>query len=309
MLLVAACESSTPKPKAPLSEEAKAQAASPKTPFVRDCSARHAPRPERDSEPMCWVPPGELTMTSPDAGAPGRRIRITRGFYIDEHEVTLAQFAAFLRAGGHPRCTKNNAFCGVERPFGSIDLNSGGFEVAEDARRLPVLMPHDVSAGYCQWAGKRLPTEAEWELAARLDPSTGSAHLYPWGDRYEPGAARVREPDSRSPFRAVAVKTFPRDVSPVGAYDMAGNRSEWVADCFAPPAQCDPVCVDPLVSSNCETACDLNNVNDCEVAMLLRGGNAGDDAAVIATARGSAPLDGSGAIRCARSAPTAAPAR
>jgi formylglycine-generating enzyme required for sulfatase activity len=187
-----------------------------------------------------WVPAGTFTMGS-DAAAiaalsaagppdwvasefpsegPQHRVRLTTGYWIDRTEVTNRAFAAFVAAGGYTTQAYWSA-AGWAWLAGKI------------AARLPLPCLGDVpdqpricitwyeAEAYATWRTGRLPTEAEWEFAARGPDS----HVYPWGDTFD--AARANVVDSIGPK---PVASYPAGASWVGAQDMAGNAMEWVAD-------------------------------------------------------------------------------
>ncbi|MCC7547289.1 MAG: SUMF1/EgtB/PvdO family nonheme iron enzyme [Burkholderiales bacterium] len=156
-----------------------------------------------------------------DEYAPMREVSLG-AFRIDRHEITTAQYAKFLQATGHAH----------QPEYWSESLA---------AQPLPVIGVswHDARA-YCAWAGRRLPTEAEWEAAAR----GRDARRYPWGGD-EPDARRARLARSADePYQGVAaVGSHPAGASPAGVHDLAGNAAEWVADWYAEG-------IDPAASRN-----------------------------------------------------------
>ncbi len=136
-------------------------------------------------------------------------------YRIDRTEVTVAAYDRCVRAG---RC-RAALFAPGSRWFG-------------EATHPVVGVSWDDAAGYCRWVGGRLPTEAEWERAARgTDERT-----FPWGWQWDEGRANhgalraeCRDDDDGHPYTA-PVGSYPAGASPVGALDMAGNVMEWVAD-------------------------------------------------------------------------------
>jgi iron(II)-dependent oxidoreductase len=166
-------------------------------------------------------------------------------FRIAATPVTNAEFQAFVDADGYRRRElwgrrgwdwRRRA--GAEQPI---------FWVRGDDRRwyerrfdaVAALAPwHPVvhvnwyeAQAYCRWAGRRLPTEAEWEMAATLDPATGRKRRFPWGD--EPPTPERANLDFRA-GGTVDVRAFGAGDSPVGCRQMIGNVWEWVEDTFEP---------------------------------------------------------------------------
>ncbi len=140
--------------------------------------------------------------------APTQQVELAQ-FWIDQREATQAQYAEFLAATDNPP------------PAGWP-----GGEIPPEQEKLPVKgVTWDIAATYCAWANKRLPTEAEWEVAARgVD-----GRLYPWGDKQ----SAVKLP--RNETYPVGSKLT--NQSPFGVLDMAGNVWEWVAEPYAPVAE------------------------------------------------------------------------
>lgn len=198
-----------------------------------------------DGMVMHPVPAGEFRMgteknfigSQPDE-LPQHRVTLS-AFWIDETEVTQGMYRACVSAGG---CT----------PI-SEELAAA---VGDDDQLPMTGVTWNQASAYCTWVGRRLPTEAEWEKAAR----GRDARLYPWGWVGAPKSStglRLNFCDASCPFayhdptiddgfpQAAPVGQFPAGVSPYGALDMAGNVWEWVADWYQSNAYASSAKTDP----------------------------------------------------------------
>ena len=165
----------------------------------------------RDGAEMVRVDAGPFLMGSlaGDADeAPARRVLLPE-FYIDKYEVTHQRYAQFLAATGRR--------APVDWPGGAMPPKLAAHPV--------VNVTFDDACAYAAWAGKRLPTEAEWEKAARGT----DGRVYPWGNSAQ-GRKTASGADGKE--RLWPAGSFPDDVSPCGAFDMAGNAWEWTASWY-----------------------------------------------------------------------------
>ncbi|MBI2374760.1 MAG: formylglycine-generating enzyme family protein [Deltaproteobacteria bacterium] len=165
---------------------------------------------ERDGMELVRVPAGRFTMGS-DRGRydeyPPHVVEVDE-FLIDRHEVSNAQYTRFVSETGYRPKGAWRVAKAVARPRHPVTLVT--FEDAE---------------AYARWVGRRLPTEAEWEKAAR---GTSGA-TYPWGSEWREGAVQVRADVLEGPFE---IESSPGGASPFGANDMAGNVWEWTGDWY-----------------------------------------------------------------------------
>ena len=145
-----------------------------------------------------------------------------KGFYIDRYEVTNAQYDEFVKTtGAYTPATWDYR----KHPSGKI-WPVGAPPPGEEQHPVTDTDWYDADA-YCRWAGKRLPTEAEWEKAARGT----DGRTWPWGDTFDSGRANTL--GSGKDWTA-PVGNFEGDLSPYGVYDMAGNAMEWTASWYQP---------------------------------------------------------------------------
>jgi formylglycine-generating enzyme required for sulfatase activity len=165
---------------------------------------------------MMYVPAGEFVMGSKNGlgdEMPAHTVYLD-AYYIDRFPVTNAEYKKFVEAAGH-------------RP--PAHWKNGAIPAGQETHPVVNVSWYDAAA-YAQWAGKRLPTEAEWEKAASWDFIKREKRVYPWGNRFDP--ARCNSKESGIGTTTPVGKYSPQGDSPYGVADLAGNVWEWVADWY-----------------------------------------------------------------------------
>ena len=165
----------------------------------------------KDGAEMVLIPAGTFKMGSDDVKVEQPVHELNQpAFYIDRYEVTNALYEKFVNAAGFKAQGDWRKYAGEK--LGDHPVQN---------------LTYADCLAYATWAGKRLPTEAEWEKAAR-----GTKQLrYPWGPEFLPKKCNSVEEGLKS---TTAVGTYSADVSPYGVYDMAGNVTEWTSSPFNP---------------------------------------------------------------------------
>jgi sulfatase modifying factor 1 len=219
--------------------------------------ANHATTAEAEVSPeMVLIPAGEFLMGSPEDGLSfdderPQRLVYVASFWIDRYEVTNSQYKQFVDRAGYP-------------PPSHLTPQ---FNLWKEAAPLPGSERHPVvniswhdAVAYCRWQEKRLPTEAEWEKAARGT----DGRRYPWGMDWDlfhsnsasywagrtiefkdgaawktfwvagDGARVSHEHGLNGEVLTLPIGTFPQGASPYGVLDMIGNAAEWVQDWYEP---------------------------------------------------------------------------
>jgi formylglycine-generating enzyme required for sulfatase activity/predicted Ser/Thr protein kinase len=177
-----------------------------------------------DGMPMVYVPPGNFLMgaadSDPEAGADEKPQHLVYldAFWIDLTEVTNNMYA---------KCVKAGACSPPDKESSKTRLGYYGDEHYAD---YPVIyVSWQDAQDYCSWAGRRLPTEAEWEKAARGT----DGWIYPWGNE-RPNSRYLNFNNQVGDTTPAGF--YPPGASPYGAFDMAGNVAEWVADWYSEDA-------------------------------------------------------------------------
>jgi|SRR5579863_558414 len=187
-----------------------------------------ATEPPPMREGMVLVPSGRFIMGSDEVeGKPAgaelglhkppyldehpRRTLFLHRYFIDPYEVTNMEYSRFVLGDRRPSPPhwKGGAVPAGEEKYPVVNVN---WYEARD---------------YCLWAGKRLPTESEWEKAGRGP----EGNLYPWGNGFDPSRGNVGQAGRGG---SVPVGSYPLDKSVYGVYDLAGNVMEWTADWYEP---------------------------------------------------------------------------
>jgi formylglycine-generating enzyme required for sulfatase activity len=175
-----------------------------------------------DEAVMVYVPAGEFVMGSED-GEDGEddekplHAVYLDSFWIDQTEVTNGMYALCVRAGD---CVP---------PLDLSSFTRDNYYPNPAYADFPVLyVDWNAAQAYCEWAGARLPTEAEWEKAASWDEEAQEARTYPWGEEIDCNHANYNQCVGDT----TAVGSYPDGASPYGALDMAGNVWEWTADWY-----------------------------------------------------------------------------
>ena len=196
---------------------------------------------------MVRFPGGTVELGTDDRGTAYDNERSRHGvrlrpFWIDLTPVTNGQYLAFMEAGGYQRrefwSDAGWAWLEQERAvsprYWQQDGRGWQARHMDLTARVDPALPvchvcwHEADA-FARFAGKRLPTEAEWEAAASYDPASGERRLYPWGDQ----APTVRDANlDQLAFQPAPVGAYPRNVSPIGCYGMIGDVWEWTSSDF-----------------------------------------------------------------------------
>jgi formylglycine-generating enzyme required for sulfatase activity len=198
---------------------------------------------------MVLIPAGEFDMGSNDGPpyeSPVHRVKLN-SFWMDKTEVTVAQFRQFAQGTNYITDAEKFGWSGVfdteKKDWGRVDAANwrqpgGTGHLARENEPVMQVSYKDALA-FAAWAGKRLPTEAEWEYAAR---GGLAGKTYVWGDELTPGKKFMANywqgdfpghDEAADGFAGIApVKSFP--ANGFGLYDMTGNAWEWCADYWSP---------------------------------------------------------------------------
>ena len=161
-----------------------------------------------EHENMALIPRGEFTMGSTEHSDEMPHQVVLDAYYIDKFETSNKDYREFMKGTGHtaPAYWDDPRLNGPDQPVVGVNWY--------DANK------------FCEWKGKRLPTEAEWERAAK---GPGGSH-YPWGHKLSKDKANY----GQNIGKTMPVNSYPQGASDYGVYNMAGNVFEWVSDWYDP---------------------------------------------------------------------------
>jgi formylglycine-generating enzyme required for sulfatase activity len=212
---------------------------------------------DKDLMTLVYIPPGEFLFGAADTDPIAREDERPQmsvyldGYWIDRSEVTVAQFQEFVSNTGYVTDAERGCCDGEYGEPGGLVYAPGPQYVGSANWRLPqgggaqeasprhpvVQVSWNDASAYCAWAGRRLPTEAEWEKAAR----GADGRLFPWGDDFDGQRLNFCDRNCTADWKVLAddafprtgpVGTFDRGASPYDVVDLAGNAWEWVSDFY-----------------------------------------------------------------------------
>jgi gamma-glutamyl hercynylcysteine S-oxide synthase len=177
-----------------------------------------------------------------DNERPAHRVSL-KPFWIDTTPVSNRYFIKFIEAGGYDEPSWWSAKGWQHRIDAELSAplfwrkDTDGWKVRRFGTWLPVNLDEPVqhvcwyeADAYARWAGKRLPTEAEWEKAAGWDPVAQRQRRFPWGDTYDPDFANL----GQQHLGPSGIGAYPQSVSPAGVIQMIGDVWEWCSSDFLP---------------------------------------------------------------------------
>ncbi|HEX2225863.1 MAG TPA: SUMF1/EgtB/PvdO family nonheme iron enzyme [Candidatus Binatia bacterium] len=178
---------------------------------------------------MVRIPAGSFWMGNENGPAdekPRHQVNVAE-FFIDRTKVTNAQFAGFMNANG-TQAADGQRWYDSDDNDARIHRRNNQWAADPGHENHPVVEASWYGAlAYCRWLGKRLPTEAEWEKAARGT----DGRKFPWGND-PPDKSRAHFGGGWNELKPVG--SFPQGASPYGVFDMAGNGWEWVSSAYLP---------------------------------------------------------------------------
>ena len=221
--------------------------------------------PVVDVDGMVLIPAGEFQMGSNNGLHNERPVHTVYvdAFYMDKYEVTNAKYAAFLNAKGK-HTEAGRAWFDIDSRYAQIYLVGGAYRVEAGYEDHPVVEVSWYGAmAYSKWAGKRLPTEAEWEKAAR---GGLLGKVYPWGDTIDATKANY----GWTVGDTTPVGSYP--ANGYGLYDMAGNVWEWCLDEYQEGFYSNSPRRNPIAGGH-PIDLLLNNYTNVANRRVLRGGS------------------------------------
>ena len=207
----------------------------------------------KDGAILIYVPEGEFIMGSDSRinldEHPIHNVKLD-AFWIDQTEVTNPIFLSFISATGYRTNAEKLGSSYVHDDSSSLNVNGAnwqhptgpGSDILGKENHPVIHVSWNDAAAYCEWAGGRLLTEAEWEKAASWNDLTKEKYVYPWGNDFNGSNVNFcdknctliwADKNSDDGYAGIApVGSYPNGASPYGAYDMAGNVWEWTADWY-----------------------------------------------------------------------------